>query len=246
MRFVLVHGGMHGAWCWERLIPEIEALGHEVKTMDLPGHGTRQNEISTLDGYRDAVVEVLSPGDVLVGHSMGCPVATMAADVFTDLRHIVYLAGPLPVEGKHMMWDYEGQEEHLDVVEGGIIPSEDGKYFSYTPEGTKWFFYNDCTPEWASWAVSRLTPQRLDVLVSPISVPRFWEADLPRSFISGTIDRACPKVVADRICARLGVSPFTLESSHSPFLSRPAELAQLLMQAVDTKPTGPLKPFGVE
>ncbi|WP_373694026.1 alpha/beta hydrolase [Parafrankia sp. BMG5.11] len=39
--------------------------------MDLPGHGKRVDEDATLARYRDAVVEVSEPGDVLVGHSMG-------------------------------------------------------------------------------------------------------------------------------------------------------------------------------
>ena len=30
MRFVLIHGGFHGAWCWERTIAELEQLGHEA------------------------------------------------------------------------------------------------------------------------------------------------------------------------------------------------------------------------
>jgi hypothetical protein len=28
VRFVLVHGGSHGAWYWSRAIPELENLGH--------------------------------------------------------------------------------------------------------------------------------------------------------------------------------------------------------------------------
>ena len=39
MRFVLVHGGFHGAWCWSRTIPELQALGHEAIAIDIPGHG---------------------------------------------------------------------------------------------------------------------------------------------------------------------------------------------------------------
>ena len=35
MRFVLVHGGFHGAWCWERTIGELERLGHEAVAVDL-------------------------------------------------------------------------------------------------------------------------------------------------------------------------------------------------------------------
>lgn len=103
MRFVLVHGGFHGAWCWERLIPELQRRGHTTLAVDLPGHGKRADEEATLAGYRDAVVEVIEPGDVLVGHSMGGFVTSLAADATVDLvSHVVYLAAALPVEGQPM------------------------------------------------------------------------------------------------------------------------------------------------
>ena len=34
--FVFVHGAWHGAWCWSRLLPEMEARGHQSVVMDLP------------------------------------------------------------------------------------------------------------------------------------------------------------------------------------------------------------------
>jgi len=37
--FVLIHGGWHGAWCWDRVVPLLEQAGHEVVRFDLPGHG---------------------------------------------------------------------------------------------------------------------------------------------------------------------------------------------------------------
>jgi hypothetical protein len=36
------------------------------------------------------------------------------------------------------------------------------------------------------------------------------------------------------------VEPLTIDASHSPFLSRPAELAELLVHATTTAPKGPL------
>ena len=69
MRFVLIHGGFHGAWCWSRTVPELERLGHRAIAIDLPGHGARRDERSTLADRRDAILHVLEPGDVLVGHS---------------------------------------------------------------------------------------------------------------------------------------------------------------------------------
>src|SRR5690606_7323200 len=78
--FVLVHGGAHGAGCWDRLPPLLarDPRVARVLAVDLPGHGRRleakpQAEI-TLDDYVDAVVGDVLGEDladvVLVGHSL--------------------------------------------------------------------------------------------------------------------------------------------------------------------------------
>jgi len=41
VRFMLVHGGVHGAWYWGRTIAELERFEHEAVVVDLPGHGER-------------------------------------------------------------------------------------------------------------------------------------------------------------------------------------------------------------
>ena len=40
---VLVHGGFHGAWCWERLLPHLES---PVLAVDLPGRGKHPAEMA--------------------------------------------------------------------------------------------------------------------------------------------------------------------------------------------------------
>ena len=35
--FVLVHGAWGGSWAWERVTPLLEAAGHRVDAVDLPG-----------------------------------------------------------------------------------------------------------------------------------------------------------------------------------------------------------------
>jgi hypothetical protein len=44
------------------------------------------------------------------------------------------------------------------------------------------------------------------------------------------------------VTERLGVEQLTIDTSHSPFLSRPVELAELLVHATTTTPVGPLQP----
>lgn len=242
MRFVLVHGGFHGAWCWERLIPELDKLGHTAVTVDLPGHGKRVDEDASLAGYRDAVVDVIEAGDVLVGHSMGGFVTSMAADAAADrVHHVVYLAAGLPVEGQPMM--ASGAGGLLDAS-GMMERTEDGRRVKFrTAEAAIGFFFNDCTPEVAQWACGMLTPQPLSVFAEPISVPRFWEAELPRSLILGRRDHAVGNQAAvPQMIARLGVDPIWMDTSHSPFLSQPALCAELIVEATKRPPTGPLRP----
>jgi pimeloyl-ACP methyl ester carboxylesterase len=253
MRFVLIHGGFHGAWCWTRTIPELQILGHQAVAIDIPGHGERLDQEATMASRLDAVLDVLQPDDVLVGHSGGGLEITRAADAAPHLvGHLIYLAAALPLEGLLMQealvyrddgsteagYDVTGMLEHLRF-------NDDGSMELATVGGAQALFYHDCDAATARWAFERLTPETAgDTATTPITVPRFWEAELPRSFIVCLQDRAQPRWLADVTARRLGVEPLAIDASHSPFLSRPAQLAQLLIQATTTEPVAPLRPNG--
>ena len=168
MRFVFVHGGFHAAWCWERTIAELERLGHDGVAVDLPGHGARVDEESTLANRRDAIVSVMRPGDVLVGHSGGGFDATLAADAAPDLvSHITYLAAALPREGRTYpeamaMRDNEDGEFEADVGEmlGYLKFDDDGAMWFADFEGAWKYFYHDCDEATARWAFEHLGPER--------------------------------------------------------------------------------------
>ena len=50
--FVLVHGAWHGAWCWERFVPELEIRGHTAIAMNLPV----EDGAATFDDYALVVI----------------------------------------------------------------------------------------------------------------------------------------------------------------------------------------------
>lgn len=251
MRFVFVHGGFHGAWCWEATIAALAGLGHDAAAVDLPGHGIRVDEESTIANRRDAILAELRPGDVLVGHSGGGFDATVAADAAVeDVAHIVYLAAALPREGRtypEAMAMRNSEDGEFDGDVGEMLQylhfSDDGAMTFADFEGAWRYFYHDCDEQTARSAFERLGPERFgDTTVTPVSVPRFWVAELPRSFIRCIQDRSMPRWLADSVTERLGVDALTIDSSHSPFLSRPRELAELLVHATTTRPIGPLRP----
>jgi pimeloyl-ACP methyl ester carboxylesterase len=256
MRFVLVHGGFHGAWCWERVIPELRQRGHEAIAIDLPGHGQRAAERSTLADRREAIVAVLRPGDVIVGHSGGGYDITLAADAAPDLiRHMVYLAAGLPFEGRTVLDATGGatargsgspQVTQLMDDETGmtrfIRPDARGRMECTDFAGVRDFFYHDCDEPTARWAYSLLTPAPTEFLTETITLRQFWNTDLPRSYILCRDDRAKPASASRAVIRRLGVDPLVIDGSHAPFLSRPADLAALLVQATATAPAGPLLP----
>lgn len=258
MRFVLVHGAFHGAWCWERLIPELERLGETALAIDLPGHGERANETASLSGYRDAILDVLEPDDVLVGHSLGSLAITATADAAADrVRHLVYLTTVLPTEGK--AWSPLSRLgpglAKAAIAAGGAITrflpqgwlpfrvDEDGgaKIVLTSEEKATTLYYQDCSPELAHWAFSKLTPQPLLPTLEPVSAPRFWKAQLPRSLIMARQDRVIKSArMIERTIKRLGVDPLWIDSSHFPILSQPSVCAELIVQSVNRPPVGPL------
>ena len=106
--FVLVHGGWHGGWCWQKVIPLLEAAGHEVYAPTLTGLAERASELSPdvgLDTHIQDIVGLLEEkhlqGVILVGHSYGGMVITGVVDAVPErIAHLVYLDTFVPRDGE--------------------------------------------------------------------------------------------------------------------------------------------------
>ena len=98
--FGLVHGAGHGAWCWQRLIPVLEALGHRAWAMDLP---VEDPEAGCLR-YAEVVDKAIPPADdlVLVGHSLGGLTIPLVA-ARRPVRKLVFLCALVPVFGRTLL-----------------------------------------------------------------------------------------------------------------------------------------------
>jgi pimeloyl-ACP methyl ester carboxylesterase len=99
---VMVHGAFSGGWTFERLRPAFEAVGYEVLTPDLRGHGDDEGSeqvagVSMADYAAEiaALCRSQPTPPVLLGHSMGGLVAQMAA-TRCEVAALVLLAPTSP------------------------------------------------------------------------------------------------------------------------------------------------------
>ena len=100
MEILLVHGGAHGAWCWEPLLPYLEA---PARAIDLPGRGARPADLEalTVEDWADAVVEEIEGGasgpTILVGHSLaGITLPRVAERVPERIAQLVFVSCTVP------------------------------------------------------------------------------------------------------------------------------------------------------
>jgi pimeloyl-ACP methyl ester carboxylesterase len=111
LRFVLVHGGWHGGWCWRDTARHLRSLGHEAFTPTLIGLGERSHLLSAainLDTHITDVMNVIEyeglSDVVLVGHSYGSMVVTGVADRMRDrIASLVYVDAFLPEDGDSVL-----------------------------------------------------------------------------------------------------------------------------------------------
>jgi pimeloyl-ACP methyl ester carboxylesterase len=102
-RVLLVHGAWHGAWCWERMLAPLRALGYEPEAIDLPGHGSSTEPLTDLHGDSDAVrvrLDAIGEPTLLVGHSYGGMVITDAG-THDAVAGLAYVAAYLPDTRPH-------------------------------------------------------------------------------------------------------------------------------------------------
>src|SRR6478735_761408 len=160
--FVLVHGGGHGGWCWQKVAPTLRAAGHDVYTPTLTGLGERAHLLGPhvdLDLHITDVVEVMRFEDlrevILVGHSYGGMVITGVADRAGErIGELVYLDAAHPVGGESLA-DVAGEMMQLARSAGEVV---DGVELVLIPFPEFGRFYGVTDDDDVDWMQTKLTP----------------------------------------------------------------------------------------
>lgn len=231
--YLLIHGAWHGAWCWHKIVPRLQKLGHTVLAPDLPGLGrdrTPVNRIS-LATWREhvcSIVDAQAEPVILVGHSRGGVVISEVAERRPDrIRTLVYLTAFLLRDGE-CLFDL-AQQDHSSLVPPNMVMSADKSCSTMSDASIRDAFYGECSEDDVALAGLLLQPEPTVPLATPVRVTDGNFGRVPRVYIECLRDRAIPPALQKQMYTALPCRQvLSLDADHSPFLSRPDELSGLL------------------
>ncbi|REE94844.1 alpha/beta fold hydrolase [Thermomonospora umbrina] len=225
--YVLIPGAGSGPWYWHRVVPELQALGHEVVTPDLPC----EDDSAGFAEYADVVVEAVGDrtGLVLVAQSMGAYTAALVCERLpVDLMVLVAAMVPRPGESAGEWWDTTGQGRAMreKAERDGRVLSEE-----FDPLDV---FLHDVPPDVVAESLRHARNQS----GTPFEKP--WPLDawpsVPTRFLLCRDDRLFPADFQRRVVReRLGFTPDEMPGGHLPALAHPTELVERL-EAYRTSP----------
>src|SRR5207245_7395932 len=212
----------HGLWadgsCFNKVIPALQAEGHEVVSA--------QNSLDTLKGDVVAVIRALgrvnSPA-ILVGHSYGGTVIT-AAGADDRVAGLVYICALAPDEDETSQRQIDKFPttdvfQHIEVADGRIWMKPDGtKYFcgDLSAEDQKFVWAVHCVP-----AVNLFNEK----------MPGTAWRTKPTWYIVGKNDRTVQPELERFVAKRMGATITEVDSSHVPMLSHPKIVIDVIKRA---------------
>ena len=222
--FGLVHGAYHGTWQWGPLVAELDRRGQRSVCVNLP---IDDPDCGVLD-YAASAAQAFEGIDdlVLVGHSLAGRVIPFAAELL-PVRGLVFLAGAVQ-EGA---FGPVPSGPSLLIAEADHTRGDDG-LVRMPRSAVERYFYHDVPPSLRAWACTQIRPQAARAL-GPERIARL-DPKPPLAYIVCAADRAISPRWQRAVAAEtLRVRPYELPGGHSPFLSRPDELAELLVIVAD-------------
>jgi pimeloyl-ACP methyl ester carboxylesterase len=218
---MLVHGAWHGSWCWEPVRRLLEADGIATAAVDNPSVTKPGSDLAADGDNLRAALDAIDGPVVLVGHSYGGAVITDAG-AHPNVERLVYLTAFALDAGESVMANELVGGADMKLAEALQF---DGEVITVEPARVVEFFYHDCPVETAADATARLRPMSFAAMAG-VTREVAWRQK-PATYVVCTDDRAIPVPLQRSCAARIG-DAVELPTSHSPFLSRPDDLARLL------------------
>ena len=219
MRVCLIHGSTQSPHGWDLLVHELMAWKVEVIAVDLPTDRPREGA----EFFANEVARQVPRGKppVVVAHSAAGLVLPVVATQM-KVAGLIYLAAVIPTPGARFLDLVQRTPAMFQPGWVGTDPTKD-------PALARKFLFHDCDERTFQWALSTVrlwaAPGVMREVCPLRGMPR-----VPVAYISATQDRAInPEWWERDATERLHVEPIRIETGHAPYVSRPKEVARLIM-----------------
>ncbi len=242
---LLVHGGAHGAWCWQPMLPYLErrALAVDlppVAIRGVPASVAPPPEVGTI-GLREFADAVLTAANragferfVLVGHSMGgLTIAEVARRAPGRVARLVFVSCLVPPEGGTVVDALPAAVREM-TREAMTRARDEGTFGPGMDEALKrHMFCNDMDEAQTRFVLERCGHECIPPFLETVHRTGIPPA-LPKTYVRLLRDQALDPATQDeqianlRACPGGEVSVVELDCGHDAMISRPRELAALL------------------
>lgn len=122
----------------------------------------------------------------------------------------------------------QAEGESILMREGAFVSTGNGALVNVDPTLVIDAFYGRCSQTDADWAKTRLCAEPVGPLMTASSSGGSEPPTPPQLYVGSAHDRAVPPTLQRAICARHAIERIELDSDHSPFLSAPTALTDVL------------------
>lgn len=234
---VLVHGSWHDGSLWEPVARHLRDRGHEVHTPTIAGHGPDVPKNVDHDDCVRSIVDAIVDADlrevVLLGHSFGGTIiARVAEEIPGRLKRLIFWNAFVTQPG-HCLVD-DAPPNYREMFAKLAATTDDN---TITLPFAVWreVFIQDADADLAAATYKRLSSEPYQPFLDKLDLTRFYESDIPKSYINATEDTALPPGEWDwhpRMSSRLGMYRLVqLPGSHEVMFTAPERLSDAIEAA---------------
>jgi pimeloyl-ACP methyl ester carboxylesterase len=215
---VLVHGAWHGAWCWDKVVARLDAAGVPSVAIDLPLTSLADDVAAT-----QRAIDAAGGPVVLTGHSYGGVVISEAGN-HPAVQHLVFVCALAVDSGRSAAHAVEVDLPSTDL--GDALQFADDGTVTLEPSSIEPAFYADCDRADVDAAIARLRPIALRCMTDTVTTAS-WHT-VPSTYAVCTQDAAIHPAL-QRVLAEQCTNTVEWPTSHSPFLSQPQLVSDVLI-----------------
>jgi pimeloyl-ACP methyl ester carboxylesterase len=236
-RIVIVHGAFQNAAAWSQVEKLLEAKGHDVDVVDLPGRDAKGDlKTVNLAAYRDAVITVIdrkADPVYLVGHSFGgVTISNVAESAPTKIKKLIYVAAYLPKSGESLQ-SLSAQDKNNKFTQTNFVVAKDFSYAEVLEADRGLIFANDGSAEIQVKVTKDLVKEPLAPMAEPVNLTATFNG-VAKAYIRTMKDNAVSTPLQDMMIARAGVNQvISLDTGHAPFITAPEAIADAIIGAME-------------